>query len=875
MVKRQQALLKLICLVERSHTTKEMWPGIQKQTDECLLQLHLKPSKVVSDNEQNPVATLGRAGLRHISWLNIMEYKFMLAFFFAIDEINGDPNFLPNITLGYHLYNTCGYPIKTLYSVLKIISGHKETIPNYSCMGNMEVAGFVGDTTFPTTLTTAEFLKIYQYPQISSRVTDPLLDDRNKYPTFYRTIPSDWVWYQMIINVLEIFDWNWVGVILSPDGSGETGLKELRKQMAGRGICTEFVIYLTDDVASNRQKMLEIEKTTTDVIIVCGHYSDDFRLFFEESKVLSQNITLILHESWHALIYTDVGLVETANCSLIFLYALHFIPSSADYLSNIHPSKCPDDPILEDIWIMRFCCPSGDQFKNRIFQKLGWFPNGSCSEKESIADNFSHVQDSRFYFTYTAVYFLAHALSNMNVKKSEHGMYRLKQRLHRYVQRVRYTDPINEEIFFNDRGHRHHLIYLANMIFYDPTPENFHANTLLLAENEDLENGLNGTIWKQGTITCEEKDSVSFFLVRFLELDAMTGVNQDIGKPPKMESMPAAIAVSSVPMGKSPSRQVLRVTNVFLLTDVCCLSPADSDICYQCPSHQWPDEKKVRCIPKEYEYLSYKMDTIAQAFSVVSLLCSTATLFILKLFFVFRDTPVVKANNLMVSFILLVSILMSFLCIFLFLGCPIDITCMLRQVSFGIFFSIAVSSVLAKTITACVAFKATKPNSHWKKWMGGNVSKSVVFICSSVQVLFCLIWLSVSPPYQEFDMTTYHEKIIIQCNEGSVIGFYMMLGYLGFLAAVSFVLAFMVRTLPDSFNEAKYITFSMLVFCSVWIAMIPAYLSTRGKYMVAVEVFAILSSSSGILGFIFFPKCYIIIIKPERNTRKYILKHLN
>ncbi|KAM9330242.1 vomeronasal type-2 receptor 26-like [Gastrophryne carolinensis] len=195
---------------------------------------------------------------------------------------------------------------------------------------------------------------------------------------------------------------------------------------------------------------------------------------------------------------------------------------------------------------------------------------------------------------------------------------------------------------------------------------------------------------------------------------------------------------------------------------------------------------------------------------------------------------------------------------------------MLRQVSFGIFFTIAVSCVLAKTIIVCIAFKTTKPGSYWSKWVGLKLGNYVVLICTSVQVLICVMWSSVSPPYQEYDVYSYHEKIIIQCNEGSVTGFYMMLGYLGFLAAVSFVLAFMVRTLPDSFNEAKYITFSMLVFCSVWIAMIPAYLSTTGKYMVAVEIFAILTSSAALLGCIFFPKLYIILIKPERNIRLHI-----
>ncbi|KAM5191422.1 vomeronasal type-2 receptor 26-like [Mantella aurantiaca] len=297
----------------------------------------------------------------------------------------------------------------------------------------------------------------------------------------------------------------------------------------------------------------------------------------------------------------------------------------------------------------------------------------------------------------------------------------------------------------------------------------------------------------------------------------------------------------------------------------------DSQICQRCPDEEYPDVNKVTCIPRTEEYLSYLGDVIALILSTTSLLCSLVTISVLVLFIVYWDTPIVRANNRTVSFILLTAIFLSFLCVFLFIGRPVDITCMLRQVLFGIFFSIAVSSVLAKTMMVCIAFKATKPGSYWRKWVGDKLPNSIVIICSSVQVLICVIWLSVSPPYKEYDIHSSPGKIIIQCNEGSVIGFYSVLGYMGFLAAVSFVLAFMVRTLPDSFNEAKYITFSMLVFCSVWIAMIPAYLSTRGKYVVAVEVFAMLTSSSGILNCIFFPKCYIMLFKPEVNSKEFLL----
>ncbi|XP_018423207.1 PREDICTED: vomeronasal type-2 receptor 26-like [Nanorana parkeri] len=296
----------------------------------------------------------------------------------------------------------------------------------------------------------------------------------------------------------------------------------------------------------------------------------------------------------------------------------------------------------------------------------------------------------------------------------------------------------------------------------------------------------------------------------------------------------------------------------------------DSESCMKCRDDEWPNEKKDRCIPKVLEFLSY-IDGISIVFITFSALLCVMTVIVKGIFISHLNTPIVKANNRNLSFVILVSIMLSFLCVFLFLGQPQDITCILRVMTFGVIFSIAVSSLLAKTIMVYIAFKATKPGSYWRKWLGGKLSNSIVSLCSSVQVIICLIWLSSSHPFMEMDIHSYQDKIVIQCNEGSVIGFYSVLGYMGFLAAVSFVLAFMVRTLPDSFNEAKYITFSMLVFCSVWIAMIPAYLSTRGKYIVAVEVFAILASSAGLLSCIFFPKCFIILFKPEKNTQSCLL----
>ncbi|XP_014439341.1 vomeronasal type-2 receptor 116-like, partial [Tupaia chinensis] len=381
----------------------------------------------------------------------------------------------------------------------------------------------------------------------------------------------------------------------------------------------------------------------------------------------------------------------------------------------------------------------------------------------------------------------------------------------------------------------------------------------------------NGLCWKPGG------SPVDWLLVKIGDFvyrkthDHGLVINEEvINWPVKFKEIPKSVCSHSCVPGFQKIPQEGKPVCCFI-----CFSCPESDIsnqtnakqCIQCPAQEYSNSERTRCLPKRVTFLAFE-DALGTAMTCMVLCFFVLTAVVLGVFVKYRDTPIVKANNQALSFILLISLLPCFLCSLLFIDHPNTTTFVLQQVTFGLVFTVAVSTIRAKTITVILAFKAMKPGRKVRCLLLSGASNSVIPICSLIQIIICGIWLGTSPPFVDIDSHSESQNLISVCNKGSVIAFYCVLGYLGFLALGSFTVAFQARYLPDTFNEAKSLTFSMLVFCSVWVTFVPVYHSTKGKFMVVVEIFSILASSVGLLCCIFARKCYIILLRPDKNSWK-------
>lgn len=85
---------------------------------------------------------------------------------FAINEINKNPEVLPDVKIGYKIYNNCG-TMDILRAALALVSGLEEEISDQNCSKTQTVQAILGHSGSSPTIAFARVVGRFQIPVVS------------------------------------------------------------------------------------------------------------------------------------------------------------------------------------------------------------------------------------------------------------------------------------------------------------------------------------------------------------------------------------------------------------------------------------------------------------------------------------------------------------------------------------------------------------------------------------------------------------------------------------------------------------------------------------------------------------------------------------
>ncbi|XP_046957182.1 G-protein coupled receptor family C group 6 member A isoform X2 [Lynx rufus] len=708
-----------------------------------------------------------------------------LAMIHSIEMINNS-TLLSGIKLGYEIYDTCTEVTVAMAAALRFLSKFNSSreIMEFKCDYSSympRVKAVIGAGYSEITMAVSRMLNLQLMPQVSYESTAEILSDKIRFPSFLRTVPSDFYQTKAMAHLIEKSGWNWIGIIATDDDYGRMALHTFAVQTTANNVCIAFKevlpAFLSDNTIEVRiNETLEkiIAEAQVNVIVVFLRQFHVFNLF---SKALERNINKIwiASDNWStATKITTIPNVKRIGKVVGFTFRRGNMSSFHSFLQNLHIFPSDNNKVLNEYATLLSACAYVKD--SDLSQCISNHSQGTLAYKvnKDIERNFSLRND--FLWDYT-----------------EPGLV--------------------------------HSIQLAVLALGYAIRD--------LCQARDCQNPNAFQPWEQIQSKCSKECS-----------------------PGQMKKTTRSQHICCYECVNCPENHYSNQT--------------DMDHCLLCNNEtQWAPVRSTACFEKEVEYLSWN-DSLAILLLALSLL---GIMFVLAIGIIFTrnlNTPVVKSSGgLLVCYVILLCHFLNFASTGFFIGEPQDFTCKTRQTFFGVSFTLCISCILVKSLKILLAFSFDPKLQNFLKCLYKPIP--IIFICTGIQVAICTIWLIFAAPAVE-ENVSLPRVIILECEEGSILAFGIMLGYIAILAFICFIFAFKGRKLPENYNEAKFITFGMLIYFIAWITFVPVYATTFGKYLPAVEIIVILISNYGILCCTFFPKCYVILYKQETNTKSAFLK---
>ncbi|XP_002731627.1 metabotropic glutamate receptor 2-like [Saccoglossus kowalevskii] len=785
--------------------------------------------------------------------IHIKEIEAML---FTIDKINEDTSLLPGVTLGAHVLDTCGssaYALSQAFDFIMGALGQDYGIEHVGDVRAVPVAGVVGALRSDVSIDLANSLQLFHIPQVSYASTSPELSDGHRFRYFARTVPTDTYHVRGIMQLVRSLNWTYLSVVYEDTSYGESSYTTMAELAEEYGVCIAATVKiplpleLIEDGDYDEVVAKLLARTHARIVVVYAwhHY---VRGIFEAviRAGMQDRFVWVGQEPWPTTECQqnnedtpqpssplNAEFARIAEGSLSLHARVLPIAGFREYLSELKPETNARNPAFAEAWEHLFAC------------KLNNFPSywksgftTYCTGKE----NFTTILNT--YPTLVmvsdvvdAVLLFAHALNNMHrdLCKGIPGLCPQmnpvnRKDLMRYIEMTSFEDWSGHLIQLDEHGDA--------LIPY----QIWHTRQQPSGEYEWIEVGLYDFLHDNFTL---DYSALQYRLDR-----------------------PTYPISTCNPQCEAGEMKLL------LEEEICCWTcKLCSDFeylyndyeCLECPLGEAPDTFHQTCKPIPEEYIQYynKFSIICMTFASVGLL---ATVFTCAVFIANNNTPVVKASSRELSYILLGGILASYAITFVLLAKPSEPRCALSRGGISLCFTLCYSALLVKTNRMSRLFQleiGEEPKFLTVFWQ-------VVFtlLLFSVEIVVMVVMFQFYPP-----TVTHHYAIrgknLLICAGDKDATYLIDSAYPALLMLLCTVYAFKTRKVPEGFNEAKFIAFTMYSIFVVWLAFVPIYFTSGEEMEVRTASISIASSlcASVILGCLFLPKVHIILCRPQKNCR--------
>ncbi|KAG8003073.1 Metabotropic glutamate receptor 6 [Nibea albiflora] len=331
----------------------------------------------------------------------------MEAMLYALDQINSDPELLPNITLGARILDTCSRDTYALEQSLTFVQAliQKDTSDIRCSDGESpiirkpeRVVGVIGASASSVSIMVANILRLFEIPQVSYASTAPELSDNNRYDFFSRVVPPDSYQAQTMLDIVKALGWNYVSTLASEGNYGESGVEAFMQisREAG-GVCIA--------------QSVKIPREPT-----AGEFDKIIKRLMETSNArgaakranLTGHFLFVGSDSWGAKSSPIAELEDVAEGAVTILQKR----ASIDGFDQYFMSRSLENN-RRNIWFNEFW---EDDFRCKLTRSgVKLDPDKKkCTGEERIGRDSSYKQEGKVQFVIDAVYAVAYALHSMH-----------------------------------------------------------------------------------------------------------------------------------------------------------------------------------------------------------------------------------------------------------------------------------------------------------------------------------------------------------------------------------------------------------------------------------------------------------------------------